>query len=151
MSACLLGRPPHIRDDRINLGEKTSLRLQMVDACVIACAKRLDVREVATLDRRDFLVMAPGAERGPPGTARGAGRNRRMEGWPVPAKGQSVQAKVLAWQPSPGKISTRSHSGLPCSSPTIRSMTLISRKESSGAASDLAAASKSHSPAHKRL
>lgn len=32
-----------------------SLRLQVVDACVIA----LDVREVAALDRRDFLVVAP--------------------------------------------------------------------------------------------
>ncbi len=36
-----------------------SLRLQVVDACVIALAERLDVREVATLDRRDFLVVAP--------------------------------------------------------------------------------------------
>jgi predicted nucleic acid-binding protein len=32
-----------------------SLRLQVVDACVIALAERLDVREVAALDRRDFL------------------------------------------------------------------------------------------------
>ena len=37
-----------------------SLRLQVVDACVIALAERLDVREVAALDRRDFLVVAPG-------------------------------------------------------------------------------------------
>ena len=29
-----------------------SLRLQVVDACVIALAERLDVREVAALDRR---------------------------------------------------------------------------------------------------
>ena len=36
-----------------------SLRLQVVDACVIALAERLDVREVAALDRRDFLVVAP--------------------------------------------------------------------------------------------
>jgi uncharacterized protein len=36
-----------------------SLRLQVVDACVIAVAERLDVREVAALDRRDFLVVAP--------------------------------------------------------------------------------------------
>lgn len=36
-----------------------SLRLQVVDSCVIALAERLDVREVATLDRRDFLVVAP--------------------------------------------------------------------------------------------
>jgi hypothetical protein len=37
----------------------SSLRLQVVDACVIALAERLDVREVAALDRRDFLVVAP--------------------------------------------------------------------------------------------
>lgn len=36
-----------------------SLRLQVVDSCVIALAERLDVREVAALDRRDFLVVAP--------------------------------------------------------------------------------------------
>jgi predicted nucleic acid-binding protein len=36
-----------------------SLRLQVVDACVIALAERLDVREVATLDRRDFLIVVP--------------------------------------------------------------------------------------------
>jgi len=30
-----------------------------VDACVIALAERLDVRKVAALDRRDFLVVAP--------------------------------------------------------------------------------------------
>jgi uncharacterized protein len=36
-----------------------SLRLQVVDACVIALAERLDLREVATLDRRDFQVVAP--------------------------------------------------------------------------------------------
>jgi uncharacterized protein len=36
-----------------------SLRMQVVDACVIALAERLDVREVAALDRRDFLVVAP--------------------------------------------------------------------------------------------
>jgi len=36
-----------------------SLRLQAVDACVIALAERLDVREVGALDRRDFLVVAP--------------------------------------------------------------------------------------------
>jgi uncharacterized protein len=36
-----------------------SLRLQVVDACVIALAERLDVREVGALDRRDFLVVAP--------------------------------------------------------------------------------------------
>jgi hypothetical protein len=35
-----------------------SLRLQVVDACVIALAERLDVREVAALDRRGFLVVA---------------------------------------------------------------------------------------------
>jgi hypothetical protein len=36
-----------------------SLRLQAVDACVVALAERLDVREVAALDRRDFQVIAP--------------------------------------------------------------------------------------------
>jgi uncharacterized protein len=36
-----------------------SLRLQVVDACVVALAERLDVREVASLDRRDFQVIAP--------------------------------------------------------------------------------------------
>jgi predicted nucleic acid-binding protein len=30
-----------------------------VDACVVALAERLDVREVAALDRRDFQVIAP--------------------------------------------------------------------------------------------
>jgi hypothetical protein len=35
-----------------------SLRLQVVDACVIALAERLDVREVASLDRRDFTSCA---------------------------------------------------------------------------------------------
>lgn len=37
----------------------SSLRLQVVDTCVIALAERFDVREVATLYRRDFLVVAP--------------------------------------------------------------------------------------------
>jgi predicted nucleic acid-binding protein len=36
-----------------------SLRLQAVDACVIALAERFDVREVAALDRREFQVVAP--------------------------------------------------------------------------------------------
>jgi hypothetical protein len=36
-----------------------SLRPQVADACVIALAERLDVREVAALDRRDFGVVAP--------------------------------------------------------------------------------------------
>jgi hypothetical protein len=36
-----------------------SLHLQVVDACVVALAERLDVREVATLDRRDFQVISP--------------------------------------------------------------------------------------------
>jgi uncharacterized protein len=30
-----------------------------VDACVIALAERLDLHEVAALDRRDFQVVAP--------------------------------------------------------------------------------------------
>ena len=36
-----------------------SLRLQVVDACVVALAERLDLHEVAPLDRRDFQVVAP--------------------------------------------------------------------------------------------
>jgi predicted nucleic acid-binding protein len=36
-----------------------SLRLQAVDACIVALAERLDLREVAALDRRDFQVVAP--------------------------------------------------------------------------------------------
>ena len=36
-----------------------SLRLQVVDACIVALAERLDLREVAALDRRDLLVVAP--------------------------------------------------------------------------------------------
>lgn len=36
-----------------------SLRLQVVDACIVALAERLDLREVAALDRRDLLVIAP--------------------------------------------------------------------------------------------
>jgi predicted nucleic acid-binding protein len=36
-----------------------SLRLQVVDACVMALAERLDLREVAAVDRRDFEVVAP--------------------------------------------------------------------------------------------
>lgn len=37
----------------------SSLRLQAVDACVIALAERLDLHEVAAVDRRDFQVIAP--------------------------------------------------------------------------------------------
>ncbi|HEX9520367.1 MAG TPA: hypothetical protein VF940_29820 [Streptosporangiaceae bacterium] len=37
----------------------SSLPLQVVDACMVALAERLDLREVAALDRRDFLVVAP--------------------------------------------------------------------------------------------
>jgi len=37
----------------------SSLRLQAVDACMIALAERLDLHEVAALDRRDFQVVAP--------------------------------------------------------------------------------------------
>jgi uncharacterized protein len=36
-----------------------SLRLQAVDACVVALAERLDLHEAAALDRRDFQVVAP--------------------------------------------------------------------------------------------
>ncbi|WP_051571392.1 hypothetical protein [Cryptosporangium arvum] len=41
------------------LSTYASLRLQAVDACVVALAERLDLREVAALDRRDFSVVAP--------------------------------------------------------------------------------------------
>src|SRR5258707_6196158 len=37
----------------------SSLRLQVVDACMVALAERLDLREVAALDRRGFLLVAP--------------------------------------------------------------------------------------------
>jgi uncharacterized protein len=37
----------------------SSLRLQAVDACLVALAERLDLREIAALDRRDFQVVAP--------------------------------------------------------------------------------------------
>jgi uncharacterized protein len=42
------------------LNTYASLRLQVVDACVIALAERLDVREVASLDRRDSSSLPPG-------------------------------------------------------------------------------------------
>lgn len=35
------------------------LPLSAVDASVVAAAERLDVREVATFDRRDFAVVQP--------------------------------------------------------------------------------------------
>ncbi|TQS25622.1 PIN domain-containing protein [Microbispora sp. KK1-11] len=41
------------------LSAYASLRLQAVDACVIALAERFDLREVATLDQRDYLIVAP--------------------------------------------------------------------------------------------
>jgi uncharacterized protein len=41
------------------LAAYSSMRLQAVDACVIALAERLDLTEVATLDRRDFSIVAP--------------------------------------------------------------------------------------------
>jgi len=37
----------------------SSLRLQAVGACVIALAERLDLHEVAALDRRAFQLVAP--------------------------------------------------------------------------------------------
>jgi predicted nucleic acid-binding protein len=45
------------------LATYASLRLQVVDACIVALAERLNQREVAALDRRDFLVVAPGTYR----------------------------------------------------------------------------------------
>ncbi|MBE3016208.1 PIN domain-containing protein [Microbispora sp. NEAU-D428] len=41
------------------LAAYASLRPQAVDACVIALAERFDLRQVATLDQRDYLVVAP--------------------------------------------------------------------------------------------
>jgi len=41
------------------LAAYASMRLQAVDSCVIALAERLDLTEVATLDRRDFSIVAP--------------------------------------------------------------------------------------------
>ncbi|HEU5418155.1 MAG TPA: PIN domain-containing protein, partial [Streptosporangiaceae bacterium] len=41
------------------LNKYASLNLQVVDACVVALAERLDVREVGALDRRDFQVVQP--------------------------------------------------------------------------------------------
>ncbi len=55
-------RPPSVRFYRRMaelLTTYASLRLQVVDSSVIALAERLDVREVAALDRRDFGVVAP--------------------------------------------------------------------------------------------
>jgi predicted nucleic acid-binding protein len=37
----------------------SALRLDPTDASVIAIAERLNVRQVATLDRRDFSVVRP--------------------------------------------------------------------------------------------
>jgi hypothetical protein len=37
----------------------SSLRLQVVDACLIALAGPLDLHKVGALDRRDFQVVAP--------------------------------------------------------------------------------------------
>jgi PIN domain len=42
----------------------SSLRLQVVDACVIALAERLDLHEVATLDRRDFQIVVATCRKG---------------------------------------------------------------------------------------
>jgi hypothetical protein len=50
---------PHDYGRMAELLTHASLRLQVVDACVIALAERLDVPEVAALDRRDLLVVAP--------------------------------------------------------------------------------------------
>lgn len=51
--------PPDYRRMAELLTTYASLRLQVVDACIVALAERLDLREVAALDRRDFLVVAP--------------------------------------------------------------------------------------------
>lgn len=68
-----------------------SLRLQVVDACVIALAERLDVREVAAQDRRDFLVVAP---RHPAqGSAPDLAARRRVMTWPA-AAGHDPKAKA---------------------------------------------------------
>jgi predicted nucleic acid-binding protein len=36
-----------------------SLHLRVVDACIVTLAERLDLREIAALDRRDLLAVAP--------------------------------------------------------------------------------------------
>ena len=60
MSCGSLRPPPHdYRRIAELLTTYSSLRLQVVDACMVALAERLDLREVAALDRRDFLVVAP--------------------------------------------------------------------------------------------
>jgi hypothetical protein len=46
--------PPHLCGTT-----RPALRLQVADAYVIVLAERLDLRDVATLDRRDFQVIAP--------------------------------------------------------------------------------------------
>lgn len=51
--------PPDYRRMAELLTTYASLRLQVVDACIVALAERLDLREVAALDQRDFLVVAP--------------------------------------------------------------------------------------------
>jgi hypothetical protein len=38
---------------------RPALRLRVADACAFALAERLDLRDVATLDRRDLQVIAP--------------------------------------------------------------------------------------------
>jgi hypothetical protein len=49
----------------------------LVDACVIALAERFDLREVAALDRRDFMVAERSAADGTTGLTFGRVRRRR--------------------------------------------------------------------------
>jgi uncharacterized protein len=59
MSSGIEATPHHYRRMAELLTSCASLRLQVVDACIVALAERLGLREVATLDRRDLLVVAP--------------------------------------------------------------------------------------------
>ena len=60
MSCGVIEATPHVyRRIAELLTTYSSLRLQVVDACMVALAESLDLREVAALDRRDFLVVTP--------------------------------------------------------------------------------------------
>lgn len=48
-----------IRRARELLETYADVRLDFVDTCVIAIAERLDITQVGTIDRRDFLIVRP--------------------------------------------------------------------------------------------